>query len=53
MDDGAGEHQSRHAVARQEQRPVDVGILGALGGDSAAITGVTANYLCQDVQVTP
>ena len=27
--------------------------LGALGGDSAAITGVTANYLCQDVQVTP
>ncbi|MBK7219383.1 MAG: hypothetical protein IPH95_20570 [Candidatus Promineofilum sp.] len=25
--------------------------LGALGGDSAAITGVTANYLCQDVQV--
>jgi hypothetical protein len=27
--------------------------LGALGGDSAAITGVTANYLCEDVQVTP
>ncbi|MBX7251401.1 MAG: DUF11 domain-containing protein [Candidatus Promineofilum sp.] len=27
--------------------------LGALGGDSAAITGVTANYLCVDVPVIP
>ena len=27
--------------------------LGALGGDSGAITGVTANYLCEDVQTVP
>ena len=31
----------------------NTGGLGALGGDSAAITGVTANYLCEDVQTTP